>query len=153
MFVGETTEALLSTRTISKAIATEAQSVQLLYATAAFVSVTTSLITWRMANATLKTVVPSLVLTAIAALSAAANSARAADTPVAHRTAIASVTNRLFIRWDLSGRCGRCCRRCRNRRLDGRDRRRRRDARARAGLGRLRLRRLRLGRRCRRRRG
>src|SRR3954452_5249067 len=153
MFVGETTEASLSTRTISNAIATDAQSVQLLYATAAFVSVTTSLITWRMANATLKTVVPSLVLTAIAALSAEASSARAAATPVAHRTAITIVANRLFIRLDLSGCCGRC-RGCRNRGLDRRDRRRRRDARARtrARLSRLRLRRLSLG-RCRRRRG
>src|SRR3954467_11457874 len=150
MFVGETTEASLSTRTISNAIATDAQSVQLLYATAAFVSVTTSLITWRMANATLKTVVPSLLLTAIAALSADASSARAAPTPVAHRTALTMVANRLFIGLNLSRCCGRC-RGCRNRRLDGRDRRRRRDARAPGRLSRLRFRRLSLG-RCRRRR-
>src|SRR4051794_32023309 len=69
--VGVTVEGSPSTRTISNAIATAAQSVQLAYATAPFVWSTTSPITWRMANATLKTVVPSFVLTAMAALSPA----------------------------------------------------------------------------------
>ena len=97
MFCGVTTEGLPSTRTISKAIATAAQSLQLLYATAALVSSTTSLITWRIANATLNTVVPSFVLIAIAALSPAwANAGRAAENPAARRAVARRTRMRCF---------------------------------------------------------
>src|SRR4051794_2878542 len=106
--VGVTVDGSPSTRTISNAIATAAQSVQLAYATAPFVWSTTSPITWRMANATLKTVVPSFVLTAMAALSPADAAVGApVARPNAKSAASRSVRSRRFIS-ALS--------RCRNRR-------------------------------------
>ena len=139
MLVGETTDASLSTRTISKAIATDAQSVQLLYATAAFVSVTTSLMTCLIAKATLNTVVPSFVLTATAALSAAAWPGRAADRPQATSAAITSASSRRFMASAPYGVVVVDCR-CRNSRLDGDRRRRGRVARSRRRLRGLRSR-------------
>src|SRR5436190_123672 len=115
-FVGVTVDGFPSTRTISNAIATAAQSVQLAYATAPFVWSTTSPMTCRIAKATLKTVVPSFVLTAIAALSPACAALGALAMPKSANSATnTSVRSRLLISTS-SRRCGRGrSDRCRNR--------------------------------------